>query len=78
MRLLHGFWRKRNVGEAAVFALEHRIVAGPQFFEGADVFVADRPTLVVRGRANGLKLFAHPPHTAADDEAPVGKHVNRR
>src|SRR5207249_1472340 len=76
VRLLHGLWRECDVGEAAVLALERRIVARPQFLEGANVFIANGPALVIGRCPNRLVLLAHPPHTTADDEAPVGEHID--
>src|SRR5215471_2680175 len=78
VRLLHRFGRERDVREAAVLALEGRIVAGPQLLEGADVLVADGTALVVGRRAQRLELLAHPAYPAADDEASVRQHVDRR
>ena len=78
MGLLHRLGQEGYVGKTAIFALEGRIVAGPQFLESPDVLIGDRSPLLERRQPQSLKLLLHPTHAYSHDDPALGEDVQRR
>ncbi len=78
MRLLHRMRQRRDIGELRIFAGEARRVLRPDRLEHAQIFVRHPAALLERRQAHRLELLAHPPHAAADRDAPAAQLVRGR
>src|ERR671923_940210 len=75
---LHRFGQEHDVGKATILAVKGRIVAGPKFPKSFNIFVGDLATSFETRRLQCFEFFFHPTDAQADDDSPVGKHVETR
>src|SRR6266849_4279475 len=72
---LERFGEERDVREATILALKSRVVAGPEFFEGPNIFVGHGAALCKGGQAERLKFLAHPAHAHPNDHTAFGEDI---
>ena len=78
VRLLHRLGLEQHIGEFDVFAVEARIVLGPQLAAGHQILVGDRTALGEGRHAQRLELLLHPAGADAEGQPAVRQHVDRR
>ena len=78
MRLLHGLRLETDIGESDMLAVELRRILGPEFNEGAHIFVGHCSTRIEVRRVDGLELLAHPARTDTQRQPATRENVDGR